>query len=169
MDRSFEGLLLSLAVHAVAIWLLWHAPKLEIPSRNETTEVTFIERDHSSVKSRQVVDETETRDVFQELKDQADYLSRITKRVQKQMKAREAGPTRNAKALNLSPTANPRDLGAEARKGIAGMTSDEPEKASGHGPRARRRDRGADCAISRSAPPAWPITSLASRRASSRP
>lgn len=71
-----------------------HAPALV--SQNEPTEVTFIERE--DVKKQAFVTETEAKDdALKNLKDQADFLSAFTKRVKKQIIARNNGATKNVK------------------------------------------------------------------------
>lgn len=66
-------------------------------SQNDTTEIVLIEKPQE--KSKSFVTETEKQeDIVDKLKDQADFLSQFTKRVKKQLKARESGPTRNQQA-----------------------------------------------------------------------
>jgi TonB family protein len=116
VDRSFQGLLLSLCIHAILVWLYLHA-KPWTPSRaNEPTEITIVEADDQP-KKKTFVTETESQEkVFDKLKDQADYLSQFTKRVQKQMRARANDRTQN-RNLNLNPTLQP----THHKQGVAGM------------------------------------------------
>ncbi|MGE4132422.1 MAG: energy transducer TonB [Bdellovibrionales bacterium] len=121
-DTAFKGLLLSVILHAliVAYFLVHEAPAITPPQA--PTEVTFIE----SGKSRKFVTETDDKkEVFDRLKDQADYLSKLTKRVKKEMKARNNGPTRNSMAEpDLMPKLRP-------HQGVAGMAQARREEGEG--------------------------------------
>lgn len=95
-DRSFHGLWLSIALHILLIWLILKAPQPGTP-HNDTTEVTIID---SSEKSKSFVTETNLKpEVEERLRDEADHLSQFTRRVKKQMKARESGRSQNAGQL----------------------------------------------------------------------
>lgn len=100
VDKSFQGLVLSLIAH-ILLWLLltrWPSPPVvpaELP-----TEVTLIERDRN--RGTFVTETEKNEQTFEKLKDTADYLSALTKRVKKQMVAKEHGPTRNSR-LNFKP------------------------------------------------------------------
>lgn len=135
-DRSFQGLLLSLCVHIVLVLLLLHAKPPPPPA--EKTEVTLIENDHRDKKHRQVVTETEKqKDVFEKLKTQADLLSEYTKRVKKQMRAKEVGKTRNADeaqipALNAQPREQKRGQKTASTPHTADLTP-QPKQEEGMG------------------------------------
>jgi len=94
VDRSFEGLIFSLIIHALLVWALWLAPKVDLTPAPSPTEIVLVET--ATKKSKSFVMETERQESLRELKDSADLLSQFTKRVKKQMKARESGPTVNA-------------------------------------------------------------------------
>ena len=84
------------------MWLLltFHAPVIRPSER--PTEITIVERD-SNKRAKHFVTETEKKqEVIEKHKDTADTLSALTKRVKKQMVARESGPTHNSK-LQLKP------------------------------------------------------------------
>lgn len=122
MDKSFEGLLFSVVVHVLVLWLLLFA-KLPKPTvSQDATQITLIEKP-SQEKHKGFVTETDKKEPdLKDLKDSADFLSQFTKRVKKQMKARNNGPTVNAQpkqALNLNPT----------RQHVAGQKSTDREKS----------------------------------------
>jgi TonB family protein len=96
VDKSFEGLLISGILHAVLVWILIFAKfPAYVPAHQDATEVTLIER--SNEKSKVMVTETTTKEPeLKDLKDTADYLSQFTKRVKKQLRARQDGPTVNS-------------------------------------------------------------------------
>jgi len=99
VDKSFEGLLLSVVVHIFLVWLFFFAkfpdPNIIPPSK---TEVTLIEVEKGQSKRQQFVTEPEVnlKPEAADLKEAADYLSQFTKRVKKQMRAANTGPTMNA-------------------------------------------------------------------------
>lgn len=119
MDKSFQGLVLSLIVHAVLVWLYLHAPAQPL-SRNEATEVEYISKAEANKKMQQFVTETEKQDVFKALKDRADYLSKYTKRVKKQTIASQNGPTQNA-----MPTPDQLRPQSSGRKKMAGQSLED--------------------------------------------
>jgi TonB family protein len=117
VDRSFQGLLLSLFVHALLAWLYFHAKPWTVIPAETPTEITILDTDDSPKNKKTFVSETESQEkVFENLKDQADYLSQFTKRVQKQMRARANDRTQNRR-LNLNPTLQP----SPQKQGVAGM------------------------------------------------
>lgn len=124
MDRSFLGLVYSLILH-VAVFVLLFNLKLPPVSSSGPTEVVLIEKDNSK-KSRIAVMEThDKKDIFQQLKDQADYLSQYSKRFKKQVRARNIGRTQNSKSLS-PPIEEP----------IAGRVGGQSQPSSpGEGPR----------------------------------
>lgn len=76
--------------------MILHTKAEPLLPQNETTEVTFIEQ--SENKKQAFVTETESKeDLKEKLKDQADFLSAFTKRVKKQIIARNSGQTVNQK------------------------------------------------------------------------
>lgn len=116
MDKSFQGLVLSLVVHAIlTVWLL-RSEVPEFPSQSDTTVVEFIDRS----ENKAFVTETQKEeDADLNLKRTADYLSQYTKRVEKQTKARNNGPTQNS-----LPTPSMQGQ-AESRKASGGMQNVE--------------------------------------------
>ena len=104
MDRSFEGLLISVAIHALLIMWLVRFPAPALMTPKEETEITVL--DEAPTKTKTVVTETEKKEVdLKDLKDTADYLAQFNKRVSKQMVAQRNGPTRNSQptVIPLSP------------------------------------------------------------------
>jgi TonB family protein len=81
------------------VWILLHTKAPNLLPQNDTTEVTIIENDHSNKKVQAFVTETEKNepDLRTKLNDQAEFLSQFTKRVKKQMIARNSGKTVNQK------------------------------------------------------------------------
>jgi TonB family protein len=94
VDKSFEGLLLSLFLHAFLVVVFFYAKLPVSTNAQRPTEISFIEK--PSTKSKAFVTETQPKDTFEQLKDQADFLSQFTKRVKKQIRAAKSGPTVNA-------------------------------------------------------------------------
>jgi outer membrane biosynthesis protein TonB len=119
VDSSFEGLLLSIFLHGLLVWLLLHAklPAVSFPT-SKPTEITIVERDKTQ-KAHTVVTEVQKKDPQKDFKDEADYLSQFTKRVKKQMKARNNGPTVNTQSQELK--LNPPEKQAQP-KAVAGLT-----------------------------------------------
>jgi hypothetical protein len=105
VDRSFEGLLLSVVVHIFLVWLFFFA---KFPDQNvippSKTEVTLIEVEPDQTKRKQFVTEPEInlKPESADLKEAAEYLSQFTKRVKKQMRATKNGPTVNAAMPTLA-------------------------------------------------------------------
>ncbi len=132
VDRSFQGLLLSLCVHAFLIWLLLKAEAPPIQPSEAPTEITIL--DGKNEKSKTFVTETEAQEVYQKLKDQADYLSQFTKRVKRQLKAKVNDRTQN---LNLNPVTQPMPI-------REGMTGNQKSRESGElSPDSRPTDQPA--------------------------
>jgi hypothetical protein len=71
--------------------IYWKPPATA--SHLETTEVTFVEPPKND---KSFVTDTDLGAVQKKLEDQAHFLSRLNRRVKKQMVARKSGPTRNA-------------------------------------------------------------------------
>jgi hypothetical protein len=116
VDRSFEGLLFSVILHGLLLWLFIMGKFSPPVLHQDKTEITIIEK-----PARAFVTETEDlKPVLEDLKDKVDLLSKYTKRVQKQTKAAKSGPTLNAipkPVFNLSPP--------------------KPQRVAGHNPRPR--------------------------------
>lgn len=96
VDKSFEGLLFSLLLHAVLVFVYFRLPSVPAFKNAERTEITILEAPPKA-KAQSFVTETEQKETqLKDLKDTADYLSQFTKRVKKQIVARNNGPTRNS-------------------------------------------------------------------------
>lgn len=93
-NYSFQGLIVSLAIHILAVlfFLYWRPPAPV--SHSETAEVTFIESAAKPQKS--FVTDTDLGRLQKQLDDKAKFLSRFNRRVKKEMRARNNGPTRNS-------------------------------------------------------------------------
>jgi protein TonB len=125
VDKSFEGLLASLALHAALVLLLWRMPFTPAPAMDDRTEVTLLEKTPEPSKVKAFVTETEKQaDQVEDLSDSADLLSQLTKRVKKQMRARLNGPTRNSR-LRLAPQLNTHE---EKPRGVAGNEPATPRE-----------------------------------------
>lgn len=122
MDKSFEGLLFSVILHVALIALLLTAHFKPYTPLRDTTEITIIEKPASDERKKNFVTETNKKDVFEDLKDTADFLSQFTKRVKKQMRAAQNGPTQNA-----VPQPNPQNRQKTPRERIGGMEKDPSE------------------------------------------
>lgn len=118
MDKSFEGLILSLVLHILFLVFLWNA-KIAPVIDGRPTEIVLIEKPAS--KARTIVTETEPKDLAEDLKHQADFLSQFTKRVKKQMRAAKIGPT-----VNATPQPSVKTQESQ-QKHVAGMKPDQGE------------------------------------------
>lgn len=125
MDRSFEGLLFSVLLHAFLVWIFVTGTFIPPLTKKDVTEITIVEKEPDK-KSGQFVTETEPdlKPVIQDLKDKAEFLSQFTKRVKEQIRARNNDTTRNAQA-KPQPS---------KRKGVAGQ---QLERDEGEGLRMR--------------------------------
>ena len=97
MDKSFEGLLISIVLHVALIVFLFKADLRPHVTPSETTEITLIE--NSSDQGGYIVPETEKeqREELKDLKDAAQILSQFTKRVKQQLIARQKGLNVNSR------------------------------------------------------------------------
>lgn len=97
IDKSFPALIYSLILHGLFLLVsLWWKPE----PQSLTTPLTFeftIQEDtpQSSQASTFVTDPEQGDEILEQLKDQANYLSRLTRRVEEEMVARDKGPSRN--------------------------------------------------------------------------
>ena len=126
MDKSFEGLLLSIFLHIFLLIILWNMKGPHIGIDKDKTEVTLIEAPTAKMKAKNFVTETEKekKETPDTLKDEADFLSQFTKRVKQQLRAANSGPT-----VNAAPKPTPQ--AAEAQQNhVAGM---QPERDEGVG------------------------------------
>lgn len=97
MDKSFEGLLASVLLHLLLLALLVRMPAPPSLSQSEPTEITVLEPAGAKSRRKPVVTETEKKQIdLKNIKDTAEYVSQFTKRVKKEVVARQSGPTRNS-------------------------------------------------------------------------
>jgi TonB family protein len=86
-------------------------------TQNDTAEIVLIEKEKEPAKKSQTFvtnpDPQTKEDLIEKLKDQADYLSQFTKRVKKEVIARNKDTTKNAKPAQAARKGDP--------EGIAGM------------------------------------------------
>ncbi len=92
-DKSFHGLILSLCAHLLVAWLILVLPEPSEGPKTDLIEIDLMDQDRPK---KTFVTETDEGKISEKLKDQADYLSRLNKRVQEQTRARKTGPTKNA-------------------------------------------------------------------------
>jgi protein TonB len=105
--------------------LFWHLPNIQLPDRTEVTLVEAPAKKEAGpkMKAKNFVEETDTKPKdINDLKDTADFLSQFTKRVKKQLVARENGPTRNLKPEFIPVGKQAKEPGQ--KDGVAGM--DQP-------------------------------------------
>lgn len=121
MDKSFEGLLISVLLHIVLVVLYFNAPS--IPSSESPTEITIV--DGPPRRGRVVENMEKAKEEPKDLKDTADFLSQFTRRVKKQLVAKNLGPERN-----LQPTDIPLNS-REPTKRKADSTSEEDPDSLG--------------------------------------
>lgn len=96
-DLAFIGLLISVIVHFLLGYGAAHLPPLRPPSDTGPTEITIVESDRRK-KATLAPDapSEQKKDVFEDLKKEADYLAALTQRVKKQMVAPQGDVTRNS-------------------------------------------------------------------------
>lgn len=131
-DSSFWGLTLSILLHIAFILLLVFMPKPEEPVRQDRTEITILDPNDAK-KAQAFVTDTAIpkKDLIEELKKKAEFLSKETKRVKEEMKARNNGRTQNQDLNNLlSPTLEaPSAMGSKQQAGN-GKPGSENKKQS---------------------------------------
>lgn len=129
-DKSFEGLLFSLGIHAILVLLLLNISVPPSSLHSDRTEITIVEekkQEDPKSKAQTFMTETEKKEKdLKDLKDTADYLSQFTKRVKKQFVARNNGPTRNSQPTVI-PLA-PKNTSGQNR--VAGKDTDSQQKTN---------------------------------------
>lgn len=122
MDKSFEGLLISVLLHIVLVVLYFNAPSIPSSTDSGQTEITILDQAPTPPsKAKSIVTETDKQDKPpMDLKDTADFLSQFTKRVKKQIVARNNGETRNSQPTPIPLQAKP----TAEKKRVAGLESD---------------------------------------------
>jgi hypothetical protein len=93
-DKSFTGLTLSILLHIGLVLLLIYMPKPTEVARPETTEITILD---PGKKAQSFVADTSIpqKDLLKELKEKAKFLSKETRRVKEETKAKNTGRTQN--------------------------------------------------------------------------
>jgi hypothetical protein len=102
VDKSFQGLILSLIIHGVLLWWLLNHPMPPFMAVETPTEITLVEKGEQR-KPRYFVTETDKEETREKITDMANQLSALTKRVKKEIVARDNGPTQNRQKLQLNP------------------------------------------------------------------
>jgi hypothetical protein len=129
MDKSFQGLVLSLIVHAILVLLYMHAPAIDM-SRNEPTEITLIDKRPPSADRAHIREpdpQQKPEEIFDKLKKQADYLSKYTKRVKKETVA-----SRIDKTVNAMPTPDVLKPQSQGQQKHAGQNQEEGQGSRAH-------------------------------------
>ena len=122
MDRSFQGLVLSLCFHAVLVWILVRGNFADPVSQTDTTEIVIMDQGEKTGANKILMDpdnEKPPPPTPEELKKQADFLSAFTKRVKKQLASRNIGADRNAQAAQ-SPKGDPEGIAGDQQRGDRG-------------------------------------------------
>lgn len=126
MDKSFEGLVFSLLVHAALVWMLLHGQAPSGP-QSQPVEIEFIDKNAKTPQT--IVKDTEKdADVFDKLKDQANYLSKLTKRVKEEMTVKKETDLQKAntpQVPNLNPQMKLEPPQQSRRSRNAGMQAQE--------------------------------------------
>lgn len=91
IDKSFQALIYSLCVHALLVLFFWRAPTPETAPNLTAVEILY-----NNENSQRIVIDDQTPDseaIEEKLKEQAENLSRVTRRVKEQQVARPQEPT----------------------------------------------------------------------------
>ncbi len=102
VDKSFQGLVLSLIIHGLLVWLLLVHPMPPLLGPDKPTEITLIEKDKDKNHHGQIAPNLQLpkEDLSKTVKDQVKMLADTTRRVKREMVARQAEITRNSKPRN---------------------------------------------------------------------
>lgn len=123
MDRSFQGLVLSLCFHAVLVWILLHGHFDNPASQSETTEIVIIDKNDKKGPNKILIDpdnEKPKEPTLDDLKKEADFLSAFTKRVKQRLASRNLGPDRNAQQAPQRPKGDPEGIAGKEQRGDKG-------------------------------------------------
>jgi TonB family protein len=95
VDQSFKALVLSLVIHVLFAWVFQRVPSQFETPLPQPIEISIAES--APKKKQHFVTETQKPELnpIEKLRDQADYLSALTKRVKEQVVARRNGQTKN--------------------------------------------------------------------------
>lgn len=95
-DQSFLGLTLSILFHIALVLLVWFMPKLNLfPPKEAPTEITILEPSKENPYFVKDLD-VPKKDLLQELKDKAKFVSQFNRRVKEQSVAKRVGRTQNS-------------------------------------------------------------------------
>jgi hypothetical protein len=100
-DKSFQGLILSIVIHVAIVLLALFLPKPDDSARPDKTEITIL--DGKTPQAFATDTDVKAKDLIEDLKKKAKYLSKVTKRVKEETKAHNTGRTQNSD-LNALPT-----------------------------------------------------------------
>lgn len=104
-NKEFQTLIASIVIHIVLVMLLLHA---KVPDHlfQDTVPVEIVFNDPNKKAQTFVTETEEKEDIMDKLKNQAAYLSKLTKRVKQETVARrtDAATVNRMRSLNLNPT-----------------------------------------------------------------
>lgn len=112
MDKSFQALILSLAVHfLLALWAArMPSSQIEMAGRHPI-EIDIREPALRMKKNFVMETEDPSKDLLRDLKDKANFLSKLTKRVKEETRARATDATQNRPGQDPSPSLEARAKG----------------------------------------------------------
>jgi hypothetical protein len=114
VDKSFQGLVLSLIIHALLLWWLVKHPMPSLIERETPTEITLVEKTRRGGSFAPNLNLTPPKeDLSKLLKEQVKMLSDTTRRVKQEMVARQGTVNRNSKLRN---DPSPKDMQQMAGK-----------------------------------------------------
>lgn len=124
-NKEFQTLIASILIHIALVMFLLHAKTPDFFKENIPVEIVF---NDPNKKSQTFVTETDEKDeLMEKLKEQAAYLSKVSKRVkQESVAARNDATTANRRrSLNLNPSNEP------VGKKVAGRQPEREEMSQG--------------------------------------
>lgn len=104
-NKEFQTLIVSLFLHGLLAWLLWHWPPPDLRPPDKPIEIEIEDR----TKSRRMVEDTsipKPEDLARKLHEQAENLSKLNQRVKEQMVARDLKGITSNRGRGDSPSLN---------------------------------------------------------------
>lgn len=105
-------------MHALFVWILMHTEPTPL-TQNDTTEIVILEKEPAKKQQTFVTNPSDTKneDLVEKLKHQADYLSQFTKRVKKEVIARNKDTTKNAMPAQQPRKGDPEGIAGNQARG----------------------------------------------------
>lgn len=127
-DKSFVGLTLSILVHIAILLLLLFWPNPPQSPRQDSTQITILD----TGKAQSFVSDASVpkRDLLDDLKNKAKFLSKETKRVKEEMKTHVSGRTQN---MDI-PTPSLQEPQGQGQKQGSGQAKPGGEKSAAENP-----------------------------------